>query len=107
MTEGTEKSHHTAAKDYNTKTMRDGGNDAWNMSSSYLDIQFSFYRAIDLCSSKSSTLESYRKLYGKTDVTRRILKFAVNPFQNLNLTILELKTCLEVCTLSFLEHMVT
>ena len=38
---------------------------------------------------------------------RRILKFAVNPFQNLNLTILELKTCLEVCTLSFLEHMVT
>ena len=42
MTEVTEKSHHTAAKDYNTKTMRDGGNDAWNMSSSYLDIQFSF-----------------------------------------------------------------
>ena len=38
---------------------------------------------------------------------RRILKFAVNPFQNLNLTILELKTCLEVCTLSFLEHTVT
>ena len=38
---------------------------------------------------------------------RRILKFAVNPFQNLNLTILELKTCLEVCTLSVLEHMIT
>ena len=34
-TEGTEKSHHTAAKDYNTKTMRDGGNDAWNMSFSF------------------------------------------------------------------------
>ena len=39
MTEGTEESRHTAAKDYNTKTMRDGGNDAWNMSSSYLDIK--------------------------------------------------------------------
>ena len=45
--------------------MRDGGNDAWNISSSYLDIQFSFYRAIDLCTSKSGTLEPYRKLYGK------------------------------------------
>ena len=79
MTEGTEKSHHTAAKDYNTKTMRDGGNDAWNMSSSYLDIQFSFYRAIDLCSSKSSTLESYRKLYGKTDVTKTYLEICCEP----------------------------
>ena len=66
MTERTEKNHHTAAKDYNTKTMRDGGNDAWNMSSGYLDIHFSFYRAIDLCTSKLATLESYRKLYGKT-----------------------------------------
>ena len=37
MKEGTEKSHHTAAKDIKTKTMRDGGDDAWNMSSSYLD----------------------------------------------------------------------
>ena len=38
---------------------------------------------------------------------RRILKFAVDPFQNSNLTILELKAYLEVCTLSFLKHMVT
>ena len=37
----------------------------------------------------------------------RMLKFALNPFQNLNLTLLELKTCLEVCTSSFLGHMVT
>ena len=29
MTEGTEKSHHMAAKDYSTKTMRDGSDDAW------------------------------------------------------------------------------
>ena len=38
MTEGTEKSHHTASKDYNSRTMRDGGNDDWNMSSNFLDI---------------------------------------------------------------------
>ena len=66
MTEGTEKRHHTAAKDNNTKTMRDGGDDAWNMSSSYLDFRFSFYRAFDLCSSKFATHEPYLKSYGKT-----------------------------------------
>ena len=60
MTEGTEKCHHTANKDYNSKTMRDGGNDAWNMSSNYLDIQFSFRRAITLCSSKAAMLRRYR-----------------------------------------------
>ena len=65
MTEDTEKNHHTAAE-VNTKTMRDGGNDAWNKSSSYLDIQFSFYRAIDFCLSKSATLEPHRKSFGKT-----------------------------------------
>ena len=68
MAEGTEKSHHTATKDYNTNTMRDGSNDACNMSYSYIDVQFSFYRAIDLCSSKSATLESYRKFYGKSNL---------------------------------------
>ena len=38
MTEGTEKSHHTASKDYNSRTTRDGGNDDWNKSSNFLDI---------------------------------------------------------------------
>ena len=57
MTEGTEKSHHTASKDYNSRTMRDGCNDAWNMSSKYLDIRFSLFRAIDLSSSKSKLLQ--------------------------------------------------
>ena len=79
MTEGTKKSHHTEAKDYNTKTMRDGGNDAWNMSSSYPDIRFSFYRVILPCSSMSSTLEFYRKLYRKTDVTKRYLEICREP----------------------------
>ena len=64
-------------EDYDKKTMRDGGNDAWNMSSSYLDIQFFFYRAIDLCTSKSATLESYRKLYGKT---KTYLEICREPF---------------------------
>ena len=60
MTEGTEKGHHSASKDYNSKTMRDGGNDAWNMSSNFLDIQFSFLRAVDFCSSKADLLRRYR-----------------------------------------------
>ena len=60
MTEGTKRSHHTASKDYNSKTMRDGGNDAWNMSSNFLDIQFSFLRAVDFCSSKADLLRRYR-----------------------------------------------
>ena len=54
MTEGTEKSHHTANNDYNTKTMRGGGIDAWNKSSIFLEIQFSFLRSISLCSSKAA-----------------------------------------------------
>ena len=57
MTEGTEKSHHTASKNYNSRTMRDGCNDAWSMSSKNLDIRFSFFRAIDLSSSKSKLLQ--------------------------------------------------
>ena len=88
MTEGTEKSHYTAAKDYNTKTMRDDGNDAWNMSSSYLDIQFSFYRAIDICTSKSATLESYRKLYGKT---KTYLEICREPIPELELDYLRIE----------------
>ena len=66
MTEGTEKSHHTASKDYNSRTMRDGGNDAWNMSSNYLDIRFSFFRAIDLSSSKSKLLQQCPDQLAKT-----------------------------------------
>ena len=73
--------------------MRDVGSDAWNMSSSYLEIQFSFYRAIDSCSSKSAKFESYRKLYGKTVVKKTYLELCRESFLNLNLTILELKTC--------------
>ena len=66
MTEGTEKSHHTASKDYNSRTMRDGGNDAWNMSSNYLDIRFSFFRAFDLSSSKSKLLQQCPDQIAKT-----------------------------------------
>ena len=66
MTEGTEKSHHTASKDYNSRTMRDGGNGAWNMSSNYLDIRFSFFRAIDLSSSKSKLLQQCPDRIAKT-----------------------------------------
>ena len=102
--DGTEKSHHMATKDYNTNTMRDGGNDACNMSSSYLDVQFSFYRAMIYVHRSRRHLNLIGSCMAKQ---RRILKFAVNPIQNPNLTILELKTCLEVCTLLFLKHMVT
>ena len=65
MTEGTETSHHTASKDYNSRTMRDGGNDAWNMSSNNLDIRF-FFRAIDLLSSKSKLLQQCPDQMAKT-----------------------------------------
>ena len=66
MTEDTERSHHTASKDYNSRTTRDGGNDAWNMSSNYLDIRFSFFRAIDLSSSKSKLLQQCPDQIAKT-----------------------------------------
>ena len=65
MTEGTEESHRTEVKDYNTKTMSDGDNDAWNMSSNYLDIHLSFIRAFNSFPSKFAILESYRKMYGE------------------------------------------
>ena len=68
MTEGTEKSHHTASKDYYSKTMRDGGYDARNMSSNYLDIQFSFLRAIKLCQSKVAMLRMYGHPLADEDV---------------------------------------
>ena len=103
MTEGIHGSH-TAAKDCNTKTMGDGGNDAWNMWSSFLDIQFSFYRAIDLCSSKSATLESYWKMYGET---KTYLEISRGPIPEPELDYLIPEDMLEICTLSFLEHMVT
>ena len=66
MTEGTEKSHHTASKDCNSRMMRDGGNDAWNTSSNYRDIRFSFFRAIDLSSSKSKLLQQCPDQIAKT-----------------------------------------
>ena len=62
MTEGAEKRRHTASKDYNSNTMRDGGNDAWNMSSTYLELEFLFLPAITLCSSKAAMLRRYRHM---------------------------------------------
>ena len=73
MAEVTEKCLHTAAKDYNTKTIRDGGNDAWNMSSGYLDIQFSPYVQL------IHVHQSYRKLYGNTIVTKAYLEICREP----------------------------
>ena len=77
MTEGNEKSHHTASKDYNSKTMRDGGNDAWNMSSNFLDIHFSFLRAVDFCSSKANLLRRYR--LSNEDVVKSYLEICREP----------------------------
>ena len=102
MTEGTEKCHHKAAKDYNTKTIRDGGNVAWDMSSGCLDVQFS--PTVQLI----HVHQSHRKLYGNTIVTKTYLENCREPIPEpeLDVMILKLKTCLEVCILSFLEHMV-
>ena len=52
MTEGTEKSHHTASKDYNSKTER------WPKRR--MGRKFSFLRAVDFCSSKADLLRRYR-----------------------------------------------
>lgn len=48
MTEGSENSHHTANKDYHSKTMRDGGISTRHLNSSYLDLYFSYMRAVNL-----------------------------------------------------------
>ena len=104
MTEGTEKSNHTASKDYNTKTMRDGGNDAWSKPSNYLDIQFSFFRAVNFFPSKFAILEFYQKTYGEAKVYLEICRERIpHPQLDTNRT----EEFLEACTLLFLDYLVT
>ena len=68
---------------------------------------FSFPSTVQLISVYRS-LRHLNLTGSRLEKQRRILKFAVDPFQNPNLTLLlEPKTGLEVCTLLFLKQMVT